>query len=681
MFATLPSAGNNMGAITFARDVKQLSPLRPVNSEADKAHLLQQIEASALKNDGTNIGAALQAGVNACKAEQDAQDKANGSHLQSVVILFTDGQTNVPNKSASFAKRDNAISTAKANGINVYGVYLNQGGKTKGNYEVFNIVRNVRNMPDDPKMPRQADGTLNNLDWNYSEINSASDIVGSFSNLVHLMTDQMMTDQSDGGGAETVPVTTNVTIPGVGVSELNISVRFKAGVLPKIVVTITRPDGSPLGNTSTQNVVITKNDVFFNAKILNPDPGQWQVAVDRVGNVPVTEKIEVIPDVIISTDVAGKLNVESPDGGILRGKPVTFTSWLEQSGQSVDDNNKYALFSCTLNLINSESNDVQTIPMTLDGHGRFTAQATFNDFTGYTAYAVYQTASSDQIQFRSEAMTVGATNRPPVVKSDTIIRTFRYLPFSGSVFSQDLVRLVSDPEGGDISYSLGGGVSGGFDVALTPEGMLTVDTHKKSATDVMQIVATDDQGAQTTISFQLTAQDFTIPLIVGTVIALMILVGIGIMLRSLLAGRIEATLKLVIENSKDPRISVLAYGKPLEANLLRLRRSFSLYNICCESLTIEKTRTILTKADIDALQAVFDDNGSRLRSVTIKRKLGRDSRRFLLIDGKCAPQERVPSEQFVQSFSLKEENSKLRVTCDAVSKHTTRGKTADVNQF
>jgi hypothetical protein len=282
-----------------------------------------------------------------------------------VVILFTDGRTeDINDYSGSYARREQAIQAAVNNGIKVFGVFLNHNGSITDNQEVFDIVRQVRSFADDPVVPRQADGTLNNLGRQYSEILNANDIIWSFSDLVHLLTDGNETPQ-----AESVPISKTCLIPGIGVSELNISIRYRSGVLGKITITIELPDLSILGNESTDGIIITKTDVFFNVKIINPMPGEWKVTVDKASDEFLAEEIEVVTDIIISTDIVAVLDVPTPDGGAVLNKPITFTTWLEQDGLPVQDSTRYSYFDCTLVMVDSVTKEVHELAMQTRGGG------------------------------------------------------------------------------------------------------------------------------------------------------------------------------------------------------------------------------------------------------------------------------------------------------------------------
>ena len=483
MFATLPSEGNEIGAIVFRETVKEVSPLKLISSEGDKDELFKKIRAEKPERGGTDYGAALLLAVDRLVERQAEQESEYGKYLESVIILFTDGQTDVTDKEASKAKRDLAIETAKRNGIKVFGVFLNYNNEIEENQEVFDIVRNVRNRADDPITPRNEKGLLNSLGWNYSEIISADDIVESFADLVHLLTDYQVPPHK-----ETVPIRKECIIPAIGVSELNISVRYSPGVLQKISIKIERPDGSILEDSSTRDVIVTVTNVFYNVKVLNPGAGKWIITVDKAGNEQVTENIEVTPDIIISTNISAHLDHQTPNGGIFLREPVTFISWLEQAGRSVDDNSKYLFYECTLNISNLRTNQTNEIPMKLNGQGCFIADVAFNDYDRYYVFAVY---SCDRIRFRSEGLTLLATNRPPVVNPNPINDVYTWL--NGCIFTVDLSKYVIDPEGGKLSYTIRGGDCSKA-ASIDDKGNLTVDTRNHSGTGQIQLRVQDDQG-------------------------------------------------------------------------------------------------------------------------------------------------------------------------------------------
>lgn len=620
MFATLPATGNEMGAIVFRETVAKISPLKPISTQTAKDELLSKIMAEEPQRGGTDIGSAIYEATKALVAKQNEQKNKDGSHLESVVVLFTDGIIETGDRGTSFANRDRAIDLAKANGIKVFGVFLNRDGVIQNNQEVFDIVRKARNRADDPQSPRNADGSLNDLGRYYSEIRNPADIIGSFSNLVHLLTDGY-----DPPVAETVPVTKECIIPGIGVSELNIAVRYKPGVLNKISIKIERPDGTLVSDMTTRDITITKTDVFYNAKIMNPSAGKWIITVDKASNTPVAEKVEIIPDIIISTNVSAKLQVQTPEGGIKLNEPLTFTSWLEHSGEKVDDDNKYAFFECALTLIEANTKEKKVIPMKLNGKGSFVADVTFDNYDPYAAFATY---TCDRIQFRTPEETLRASNRAPELKSDPLKDKFRYNWLFGKDYSIDLSKYVSDPEGGKLEYSV---LGGDFDSAeINETGTLSLRVGKSGVGDV-NLSVKDDRGAEVKFNLELTVINNSWLITLLAVLLLLVLAALIYGIYWLFfGGYINATILISVNRSSNQAVREwFTYKGPKEVSLVGFRKpSVNLYEVCTSILDA------LGKTERIALEELFNNNRDILLNYTLKRSPGLDRSKFVLLDKK-----------------------------------------------
>ena len=488
MFAALPTTGNELGAIVFNNSVDEVAKLQPITSQGQKDALLEQIIERGTKTGGTDIGTSLHVAVNNLIEKQKAQ---GANHYESMVVLFTDGRTE-RGASDTYAKRDAAIKLARDNNIKVFGVFLNKDGADKTNREVFDIVRNVRNRGNDPENP-YTDGKLNVLDGSYSEIQNANDILLSFAKIVEKFVPSIIDSEF-----HKLPVTRECVIPGTGVTELTIGIRYALGVLEKIKIEIERPDKSIVAHETTKDLIITKTGIFFTAKIINPMPGKWTIrvlpATDEARNEEVAVKVAV--DWIIPVNVAAKLACE-PNGGIKLHDTISFTSWLEQGGEKVSEDGKYTGYSCALVLSNFDTQEVKEVPLSLN-NGQFTGQTTLDDYAGYTAYVTY---SCGDIKFDSEPITLQAKNQSLTVTPNPIKDKHSYNWLFGQAYTVDLSKFVSDPEGGKINYSFRGDNLG----AVLEGSKLSVDT-KEDGVITFQLTAEDDQGDPVAFDFELTVK-------------------------------------------------------------------------------------------------------------------------------------------------------------------------------
>jgi len=659
MFTTLDFSGNEIGAFVFNAQPREVSPLRPIRSEADKDKIYADIKAIA-PDGNTDIGGALLAAVNKLVARQRQQDEESGEHLPSVVILFTDGMTD-PDTAASREARNKAIQLAKENGIQILGVFLNHDGKIIGNQEVFDIVRAVRDVASDPVVPRDSSGDLNSLEGMYSEINSGKDIRDSFHDIV-----QWLKGRPSNNTPETVPMEKSCLIPGIGVSELNFSVRYNPGVGEKIAVSILSPDGSVIREISVPNVIVKKTDVFYNAKIKAPAKGNWLVRVDKSGHARVDETIEVIPDIIASTDVSAMVELLEPEGGAKLKDNVTFSSWLEKSGQPVDDSKKYDYFDCTLTLTSIKTQQTSEIPMSLNEEGRFISQTRLEDFEGYTAFVTY--SCGDTIRFRSNEITARATNQPPEPKTHPIKLAYRFNFLSKGVYTVNVSNFAKDPEGEAVFYEMQTSrLEAPWDNAdFDPTtNILQVNTHKQVDSGILYLMAADPQGASSEIQIVLSSKNVTLLHLLLLLVGLLALAGLFFLIKLLLGRRyIHGKMIIRIEGAAlDPSLKYLQYtGK--EVNLLQMGPSFSLEKLC-EAYKNEfnpEAEALVLKE----LTRLFNKNNAVLRKVSFKLK-GRKGNAFIFTseNGKQGSYE-------VGTFSNKEVSLdggiRMKLTCQKIPK-------------
>lgn len=656
LFGALPANGNEIGAIVFNNSVDEVSKLQPITSQGQKDALLEQIVERGTKTGGTDIGTSLYVAVNNLIEKQKAQ---GDNHYESIVLLFTDGRTEY-GASDTYTKRDAAIKLARENNIKVFGVFLNKDGADKSNREVFDIVRNVRNRADDPEYP-YTDGILNDLDGSYSEIQNADDILLSFAKLVENFVPSIIDSEF-----HKLPVTRECIIPGTGVTELTIGIRYKLGVLNKIKIEIERPDKSIVAHETTKDLIVTKTGIFFAAKIINPMPGKWTIKVLPATAEAQNEEVAVAVavDFIVPVNVAAKLVCE-PSGGIKLHDTVSFASWLERGGEKVSEDGRYTGYSSSLTLSNFDTQEVKEIPLALN-NGQFTGQATLDDYAGYTAYATY---SCGDIKFDSEPITLQAKNQLPTVSPNPIKDKHSYNWLFGQAYSVDLSKYVSDPEGGVITHSFRGD-----DLGATLEKSKMSLSTKKEGVITLQLTAEDDQGDSVDFDFELSVKNNSLFVTIVLVLLLLIMLGGALLLwHMIFGGSIDAKITLAIDDSpvREIRQQMDGVNKPVFLEKLK-KPPFSLYDVCLDFIP--------KVPDEDAqreLKKVFDENSQRLKSCKFKRVPGFDRKIFSFQDGSNPPEKRKTNETKEWTVSLKDGYSILKARCDALGRRKPDGKEED----
>jgi len=626
-FSIMPnSAGHEMGASVFSSWPQEVTALKIIQSQADKDGIKTKVE-SVPAAGNTDIGAALLEAVQKLVFAQQAQDKGNGKHKESWVLLFTDGLTDTGSSAgntASEAKRDQAIALALVNDIHIAGVFLNDKHTVTENavsqgqnpQEVFDIVRAGRGQASDHSSPKAPDGTPNNLGGYYAEITDAADIADAFNTLAHTIL----------GGSdptvETVPVDKEQLIPGIGVSELIFSVRYAPGVKNKVDISILNPNDKVYFNTQ-DNVTIRSSDVFYTANVKDPAPGTWYIHVGRSGNTPVTEEILVIPDVLISTDVTAKL--EQGQSTIKLGEPFQVNAWLEKQGQRITENGKYSGYDVSLTIVNSETQESSTpLSMGSDGKGTFLVTTKLDDFSVYSAYVTF--TCGENISFRSEPIMLKAENQPPELNKNVIVGsdgtlaadTYYFTWWSSGKHTVDLSKFVRDPEGDtNIFYTAD---SSDYVSAIVDEGSaeLIVDTQKKTGVGIIHLTATDSDGKNFAFDLQLTAKDISLYWLIGILGVILILAIVVLLIRRLLlGGSIDVEFIIRVDRSPNQQIAQLAYQPQQKVPAYAFGSAFSLKDLC------DKYADMVAETEIkNALKNLFNQNGKTLTQCKFKKKPG-----------------------------------------------------------
>jgi len=358
MFRVFQNNGHEIGAIVFNSEPRIVAPIAPITSASDKEKILSKIKAAGV-HGYTDIGAALELAVNELESKQKQQEQQGNGHLKSHLILLTDGVTQVndsknpndPGNLVSYEKRNDAIERAKGLGITVSGFFLNTDTDGDGvgdslsldgkeNHEVFNIVRASRDIASDPTTPRNADGDINSLDGQYFEIVNPDSLNGIADPFVVQAKKTNNLDPSD-PPVQTVPCLKAVDIPSVGVSELNVVVRYDAEFRDKIAVNLLMPDGKTIIREDDPRV--SKGSISYTVKISEPPGGLWFIRVEKIGE---GTSAEVMIDPIGSTDVYAVL--QKPTQTLRFNEAHTWISHLTQKNERVVGETKYKGYSCTL---------------------------------------------------------------------------------------------------------------------------------------------------------------------------------------------------------------------------------------------------------------------------------------------------------------------------------------------
>lgn len=489
--ALLTNSGNNVGAIVFneGSDTFLLDEsLSQINGKADKLALSSAIRAAGTRGD-TNIGAALLKGV------QEAAAMTDSNGLPSVVILFSDGRTDVSGDDAmqaSLDAKEDAIVAAQNARIPIYTICL-----------AANAVA------DPAEMQEIADRTSGS----FAKVEDPQDLSKAFEAFYSLIFASAGSEIQQTGYDANGKLTFDVPIPAYGAEEVNIILN-STELDSK---TITTPSGV-MSDAEVEECTMS-GGYYDVIKIVDPEKGKLVVELTGVPQGSVT--------VNVLYNINSTVELTTADGrqAYAAGETVTFHANLFQNGNAVLNSNVTNEYTAKLTLTNLTTGQPQTVNMVPDGNGTFTYDLVVNECTSYTAKA---TLSFSNLELESEEMPLDFDNSPPVTSEPLIEEDVVVLYFFNATKTYELSKYFSDPQGDPIVYSQVSSqfVQGTVDVD-SQTGKVTVDAAKSRSGELV-VKATDDKGASTQMIIRLNVTNLTLG--VSLAIIALILIGAAIVI-------------------------------------------------------------------------------------------------------------------------------------------------------
>ena len=471
--ALLTNDGNNVGAVVFnegSDSFRLYEPLNEIEGKSDKLALSDAVRKAGTGGD-TNIGAALLKGVK----EAASMSESNG--LPAVVILFSDGKTDLADEEeyeASLEAKENAIVLAQKSQIRVYTICLNSNDGA------------------DPDEMREISERTSGSAVEVESAEGLKDAFEAFYPLIFAGTGSKT--QEDNYPADG-KLEFRVNVPAYGAEEVNIILN----TTELESKSISSPDGLL---TDAQIAEYTMSGGSYDViKLVDPTAGEWVVTLNGAPGKKVT--------VNVLYNIDSEVLLKTTDGGsdYSVGEKVTLEAVLVQDGKEVLDPAVTSDYKATLMLTDLTSGAAsETVAMTPDGNGKFSYTMEGADYTSYSAYAVL---SYGDLALASATIPLNFGNTAPVPsaadpKKD--ILEVIVTPFTGKKTSLTLSDYFTDAQDEELSYSVVSSqlVQGSVDLD-EQNGKLTVNTAKSRSGDLV-LQAADSQGAtaQKTIRFEVT---------------------------------------------------------------------------------------------------------------------------------------------------------------------------------
>lgn len=462
--ALLTERGNNVGALVFhgSANTFQLD-LDPavLNGRDAKLALSEKIRSTETEG-GTNIGAALLQGVQ--KAVQMHEE--NG--LPSVVILFSDGKTDVSGGSEGHRKamlaKEQATVLAQEQNIPVYTICLAATGEAD---------------------PAELQDIATRTSGSYVKVQNAEALSMAFETFYKMIFGSSG-KEFEGVIAPDGSLMIPFEIPAYGAEEVNIilDTRGLTGI------SVDGPEG-----TMSQSEIDGKSmqGGFYQViKLVDPTSGKYFVKLQGAASNAV--KVNVL----FNIDSDAQLRTSDGKNSYAAGTDVVLQANLIQNGAPVMDPSVTTDYTAVLELTDLSSGQTTTHTMSPDGNGTFTY--TLNGQPQTSLSAVAKLICGD-LQLTTNVWTLDFDNTPPV--ADPATETVKKIvwPIFGHSHSLSMPDYFSDAQdGAPVRYQvLSSQLTEGSWKLDEATGELTVDIGS-SRSGTLVIEGQDSQGAAAQLS-------------------------------------------------------------------------------------------------------------------------------------------------------------------------------------
>lgn len=471
--ALLTNDGNNVGAIVFNHETLLNSPIAPMNGKADKLALSKKIREAGAHGD-TNIGGALLTAVDAC---QDATAK-NG--MQSVILLFSDGRTDVIThggekaQQASLDAKEEATIKAQNAGIPIHSICLNASATAD---------------------PAELEELSTRTSGTFASVKQAKDLTAAFENFYKLIFPNSSNELTETTFPSSGTLEMDIQIPAFGAEEVNV-ILDTTNVTDSSIV-------APSGALSDgQKSDYTMSGGFYDVvKLVDPENGLWKVSLTGKPGTSVTVNVLYNIDSSVQLQTADSKN----DYGV--GDTVTFQANLLHDGQVVTDPLVTQEYTAQLMLTNPASGQVaEQINMTPTANGMFTCTYTGTDYSSYVANVVL---SCNSLKLNSNAWDLNYGNTAPVaIKALEEVKQ-TVTPISGKEKTVDVTAFFTDAQDTSLTYTIiSSQLIQGTATLDSQTGKLDINTGKSRSGDVI-IQAADSQGATAQMTVRVKVTNLT----------------------------------------------------------------------------------------------------------------------------------------------------------------------------
>ena len=478
--ALMAQEGNRVGSVSFNEAIVDTVEMTDIEGFDDKNNFVDHIsQFSPEGNYGmTNIGLAIKTAV-------ELLDSGRNTELPSIIILLTDGDTQMPTdkeKEVSLEQKADAIEAARQAGYSIYSICLGGGAHEKELEQIsaatggeFEVVRDAADLEDVQMM--------------------------FYKIIFKAMTDDatLTTIGSDGKAVQSFDV------PGIGVEELNIIIEGEM-----TDCTLADPNGRVYSGAELDKITMLGKD-FRLIKVTDPIGGKWTATVYGDAGVSIKFKPLYNSSFYLSTSMTEQSEYKIGD-------VVNFDAVICDKHGPVTDTNRYGGFECRLHV--SYKGEEQIIAMDLGDDGFTTEFKIENDGTYYAYITVIK---GDLVVEGEDKYEFSVNNCPPVATEEEFTAHANIWPFFGGKATIDLTETAVDPDGDALTFSIDSTAFNTEDYKCE-DNVLTVDNFsiKKGS---FTIRATDARGAYCMYDVLVTSTNIGMLMFIGLCVGAVIVLA------------------------------------------------------------------------------------------------------------------------------------------------------------
>lgn len=477
--------GNYMGSISFNDGIVSKQDIQAVEGFEQKTAFTDKVVTEPAPG-WTNIGLGLKSAV-------DMLDNGKNAELPSVIILLTDGNTEMGSEEEeenSLAEKADAIERARQAGYKIYTICLNTDGSA-----------------DASEMQQIASAT----GGEFTEVTSSeglSDVMKMYYKMIFAGIDPDPNPSpvqiDENGKAEKI-----FDVPEVGIEEINII--FEGEFSSYEVV---NPDGYTYTAEELKSMSMQGKN-FTLVKILGPMGGPWKAVVYGDPGADITFKLLYNSAFEIETSI-------DPTDSYTIGKDVTFTAKIRDMSGIIEDMSKYEEFKGVVSITH---NDEETETEMELGEEGFICQYKIPEEGTY--YASITVSNGEMTATSDETYELNVDNQVPVAPGETPTAHAYRWPFIGGTAELDLKGTATDPDDEELKFTIESSAFNEDEYELDGT-VLKVDGFsipKGSFT----IRATDPHGGYCTYDVLITSTNIGLIMAIAIVVGgLLVLVVLGI---------------------------------------------------------------------------------------------------------------------------------------------------------